>query len=582
MTIKIKRGQSATLPVLYDGQPGFTEDTQELFIGSPGGNVNVTNGVRFKTLEEEFNSLLSPSTLESLRNENLTLKSYNLGYVDDKLVPINKSINDHTTIINDNAHKEGIAERGAVFVETFDDLKILLEDGTYDYAPCIQQAHDTASLVSSVVVYPSAKTLQVGTPIQLKNQNGNYVFGNRCVLKRVGLLATSDSPIMYYTSLSAIGSPTKTGNYNSGVYIFNMKFMGTGFGVGYKHVIAGELYFNHCTFDNTLETGVVLSGTNGVHFYGCQIAGNKKGIFCAKVSEDSYSAGYTSEGIGWNDGIYVIGGSITCSANGYGLYYSGSTSEGVIKLIHVKLLGASGAVGVYGRSFTNLVIDGGWSEYFEIGTVIKADKDTTLAGFEPDTLAVKNFQFTNHGGTYASTSNYSIYSNAVRTVIDDCVFNNNPYQQHIYYSSGTPNTLRINLSQTPTVIDTTYGTITFASANIIDKRDLIITSGGITYYLIFNADMGANGYKYNTYTYSVPVEARPREWRYGTYNDKYLLTRITNPTLALATVYTITSPDDNTGYCEVNRPTFQGVTSRAKCVNYGGFGAMIVKNPITR
>jgi Icc-related predicted phosphoesterase len=92
MTIQIKRGLSTNMPTLYDGQPGYAEDTQELWVGTPNGNVNVSNGVRFKTLEDEFNALLSPATLESLENQNLTLNAYNLGYVDDKLVPINESL----------------------------------------------------------------------------------------------------------------------------------------------------------------------------------------------------------------------------------------------------------------------------------------------------------------------------------------------------------------------------------------------------------------------------------------------------------------------------------------------------------
>jgi hypothetical protein len=88
MTIRIKRGQSATMPVLYDGQPAFTEDTKELWIGTPSGNVSVTNGA-VNDLVDEFNTLLAPSTLESLKNQTLDLNTLKIGYVDAKLSQLN-------------------------------------------------------------------------------------------------------------------------------------------------------------------------------------------------------------------------------------------------------------------------------------------------------------------------------------------------------------------------------------------------------------------------------------------------------------------------------------------------------------
>jgi hypothetical protein len=475
----------------------------------------------------------------------------------------------------------GIQGRTSIFVESYDYLKVALASD-YDYSPCIQKAFDDAALNGSVVTFPTGKVLLVTQPIRLKGQNGNYVFMNRCVLKRTGVTSTTDSPIMYYSSLTTIGGVDKSYNYNSGVFIFDGKFMGEGYGVGYKHAIAGELYLNNCVFDSTLETGVALSGTNGCHFFGCQITGNKKGIFCARVAEDSYTANYTLEGTGWNDGIYVVGGMITAPSNGYGLYYSGTTSEGVIKLSNVKMLGGTNSVGAYARSFTNFVIDGGWAEYFNGGKVFFADSDSTAAGYESDSFVVKNFQFTNHGGTNVSISDYSIYAKATRVNIEDCVFLGSPNIQHIYYSSGSPSALRIAFSAQPTAIDTSFGTITLPKTNLIDTRDLTITDGTNSYYLVFNADMGATGYKYNTYTYVANSRTRPREWRYGTYIDDYTITRITNPVLSLSTTYTINSTDDTTGYCEIQRPIFQAVSGRSKMVGYGGFGVILVKNPMMR
>lgn len=545
--VRFLRGNEATIPTFAEGQPGFTKDTKRVFIGSDSGNVELAK-------QDDVNGLVQ-----------------RVNGHDEDISTIN-------TQLVDNTSKIGIYGRKAVYVESYDNLKIAVMSG-YDYSPCIQAAHDAAAANSAAVIYPSGQVLQVSQPIRLKNQNGNYIFGNRCVLKRIGLAATSDTPIMYYMGLTDIGGTTKSYNYNSGVYLFDFKFMSdSGFGVGYKHAIAGELYVNNCIFDSSLEVGTVLSGTNGCHFYNCQIAGKNKGIFCARVAEDSYTVNYTSEGTGWNDGIYVIGGMITCSANGYGFYYSGTFNEGVIKIQNVKIIGALNATGVYARSFTNLIIDGGWCEYFNGGKVFHADADSTAANYEPDLFVIRNFQFTHRTGYKAD---YSIYSRAVRTFVEDCQFLNNANQQHIYYSSGTSNTLRIALSLQPTVIDTTFGTITFPKTNIPDTRDLIITDGTNQYYLVFNADMGANGYKYNTYTYTTPTK-RSKWWIWGTYTDSYNVTRITNPTLSLSTTYTINSIDDSAGLCEVVRPVFHGLSSRANAVGWGGFGVVLVKDPMPR
>lgn len=43
MEIKIKRGLSANLPVLSEGEPGFTTDSKKLFIGTGVENVQITS-----------------------------------------------------------------------------------------------------------------------------------------------------------------------------------------------------------------------------------------------------------------------------------------------------------------------------------------------------------------------------------------------------------------------------------------------------------------------------------------------------------------------------------------------------------
>ncbi len=42
--IQFRRGDKADLPQLDNGEPGFTEDTNELFIGTKEGNKNILSG----------------------------------------------------------------------------------------------------------------------------------------------------------------------------------------------------------------------------------------------------------------------------------------------------------------------------------------------------------------------------------------------------------------------------------------------------------------------------------------------------------------------------------------------------------
>jgi hypothetical protein len=41
LTFKVRRGTFALLPVLADGEPGFTTDTHALYVGYGGVNYNV-------------------------------------------------------------------------------------------------------------------------------------------------------------------------------------------------------------------------------------------------------------------------------------------------------------------------------------------------------------------------------------------------------------------------------------------------------------------------------------------------------------------------------------------------------------
>jgi hypothetical protein len=40
--------------------------------------------------------------------------------------------------------------------------------------------------------------------------------------------------------------------------------------------------------------------------------------------------------------------------------------------------------------------------------------------------------------------------------------------------------------------------------------------------------------------------------------------------------------DDTAGLCEVSRPVFHALTSKANAVGWGGFGTILVKDPMIR
>ena len=54
--IQMKRGLELDLPVLNEGEFGFTIDTKKLFIGSDTGNVQMAREVDLKAVRDEFNT----------------------------------------------------------------------------------------------------------------------------------------------------------------------------------------------------------------------------------------------------------------------------------------------------------------------------------------------------------------------------------------------------------------------------------------------------------------------------------------------------------------------------------------------
>jgi hypothetical protein len=90
--IRFKRGLEMNMPTLYVGEPYFAEDTEEFWMGTNNGNINLSKNKQYTELANAYLQLLSPVTLDSLKTQSLDLNTFNLGYVDTKLLPINSSL----------------------------------------------------------------------------------------------------------------------------------------------------------------------------------------------------------------------------------------------------------------------------------------------------------------------------------------------------------------------------------------------------------------------------------------------------------------------------------------------------------
>jgi hypothetical protein len=66
--IKFKRGLKSKLPNLDVAEPGFTTDTEELFIGSEDGNIQIAKQIDLNTTNE--NVTHNTNTLNNLANVN--------------------------------------------------------------------------------------------------------------------------------------------------------------------------------------------------------------------------------------------------------------------------------------------------------------------------------------------------------------------------------------------------------------------------------------------------------------------------------------------------------------------------------
>ena len=74
--ILTKRGLKANIPILDVGEPAFTTDTNEFFIGGASGNINITKR------ELEVVSSLPVSDISSDKIYILSTQNYSMNYYD--------------------------------------------------------------------------------------------------------------------------------------------------------------------------------------------------------------------------------------------------------------------------------------------------------------------------------------------------------------------------------------------------------------------------------------------------------------------------------------------------------------------
>lgn len=392
-----------------------------------------------------------------------------------------------------------VASNTSQLNESMSNFSTFKFDGSDEYVK-LQGIFDDASINNKNIVFPMQKTICISQPIRIKGNFHNYIFGNNCTLKLIMQTKSTDTPCLYFTTLTALGSSTKGSlEYNAGVTIYELNFDGVGYGVGYKHAIAGNLTLINCEFSGNLEVGVKLVGTNGVIFYNCEIMGNKKGVYCAFNKNDTGSINYTADSYGWNDGIHFVGGLIQTSNNGYGIYYEGSSAEAVVTIRNCIIAGSTNSVGVFAKEFTSFLVEGGWSEYFNGGIVFQIDVDET--NYAPSNFEISHFTFSDYSGSRADRN---IYTKAINSKIRDCFFIGNTNLPLIYASVPK---LDIQLtSASPTFVtqgspNTILGKyIADLGWSVFGKNMILKTNNN--YYLKFLQKTSDNQFQYNVYTYT--------------------------------------------------------------------------------
>jgi hypothetical protein len=146
--IRLKRGLFAHMPMLYEGEPYFAEDTNDLWIGTGNGNKRVVDSTVLADVMDAYNQFMVPSTLDKMNNltldyienHSLDYNALKLGYVDAKLEPINASIKNLGVYVDDyGAKADGVTDDTQAFIDAFNyakgkNLKVLASGSQYYFS----------------------------------------------------------------------------------------------------------------------------------------------------------------------------------------------------------------------------------------------------------------------------------------------------------------------------------------------------------------------------------------------------------------------------------------------------------------
>ena len=69
--IILRHGNSDNFPNLHDYEPGYVDDTNELYIGDSDGNIRVITDTQFKPLESQVNNICKDIDIIQESNKHL-------------------------------------------------------------------------------------------------------------------------------------------------------------------------------------------------------------------------------------------------------------------------------------------------------------------------------------------------------------------------------------------------------------------------------------------------------------------------------------------------------------------------------
>lgn len=305
--IQFKRGLKANLPVLKEGEPAFTKDTKEFFVGSPDGNVQLAGKEEVSTLS---NQIGNQSGLPSWLVKSL----YEVAKMHDDY------IRQHAVNVRQppyNAKGDGINNDKSIIQQAISDLAgksgiIYIPDGTY--------AYPTSSL--PITVPSNVRLIGSGTKLTGDVASMISITGSEVVISGITFENTKASGAVTINFASNVNN----------ISITNNKFLGSGTqAVNIATIGIKGIYIANNVFDGVRYGVLTNSGATDVH--DIRIIGNRFINIYADGIELNHpsSAPYTSAGYD----ITIQGNYISCpngtgATSGVGIGLAGVTRVSIV------------------------------------------------------------------------------------------------------------------------------------------------------------------------------------------------------------------------------------------------------------